>query len=114
MGTGTTASKTEAMYFPPPRQAYDNAFTSRFNVLDSNGLPTVYIDYTKELKYLGSIISSSLSSEADVEKRIKSATAAFVAIKHIPTNKRIDNKVKGGCSWRFACASYSMDLKFGA
>jgi hypothetical protein len=32
IGRGATASKTEAMYFPPPRQAYAAADTSRFIV----------------------------------------------------------------------------------
>ena len=49
----------------------------------------------KEFRYLGSIIHHSLTSDADVDKRIKSATAAFGALKNIYTDKHIDLKVKG-------------------
>ena len=74
-------SKTEAMYFPPPRVEYSAADTSRIVVLDARGQPAGFIDFTTEFKYLGSIVHYSLSSEADVDKRIKSATAAFGALK---------------------------------
>ena len=69
--------------------------TSRFNVLDVNGSVAGFIDFTQEFKYLGSIIHCSLTSEADVDRRIKSATAAFGALKNIFTNRNIDLKIKG-------------------
>ena len=43
VGRGDTASKTEAMYFPPPRTAYEAADTSRFYV-DGNG----FIDFCEK------------------------------------------------------------------
>jgi hypothetical protein len=48
-----------------------------------------------EFKYLGSIVHHSLTSDADVDKRIRSASSAFGALKNILTNKDIDLKVKG-------------------
>ena len=72
IGRGAAASKTEAMYFPLPRQAYAAADTSRF-LVDGTG----FIEFSESFKYLGSIIHYSLTSDADVHKRIKSATAAF-------------------------------------
>mgnify|MGYP000302869444 CR=1 FL=1 len=72
IGRGAAASKTEAMYFPPPRQAHAAADTSRFLV---DG--TDFLEFSESFKYLGSIIHYSLTSDADVHKRIKSATAAF-------------------------------------
>jgi hypothetical protein len=45
------------------------------------------------LKNLGSIVHHFLTSDADVDKRIRSASAAF-ALKNILTNKDIDLKVK--------------------
>lgn len=96
VGSGPTASKTEAMFFPPPRTAYELADTSRFEVLDSSGAPAGFIDFTKEFKYLGSIISTDATSDADVDKRIKSASAAFGALKGVLTNRYLDRKVKGG------------------
>ena len=95
VGNGGILSKTEAMYFPSPRVEYSVADTSRFDVLDVNGSVAGFIDFTQEFKYLGSIIHSSLTSEADVDRRIKSATAAFGALKNIFTNRNIDLKIKG-------------------
>ena len=62
---------------------------------DPTGAPLGFIDFTKEFKYLGSIVHYSLSSEADVDKRIKSATAAFGALKNVFTNRHLDLKLKG-------------------
>jgi hypothetical protein len=91
VGRGGTASKTEAMFCPKPHKLYQSENTGRFN-LDGDG----FIDFTEEFKYLGSIITSSLTSDADVEKRIKSATAIFGAMsKCIFTRKDISPKVKG-------------------
>ena len=56
IGRGATASKTEAMYFPPPRQAYEAAGTSRF-LVDGTG----FVEISESFKYLGSIIQTLLS-----------------------------------------------------
>jgi hypothetical protein len=66
---GATASKTEAMYFPPPRRAYAAADTSRF-LVDGTG----FLEFSESFKYLGSIINYTFTSDADVCKRIKLAT----------------------------------------
>ena len=75
VGRGSAALKTEAMYCPKPHKAYGDEDTWRFAV-DGDG----FIEFTREFKYLGSIISTSLTSDADVDKRIKSATAIFGAL----------------------------------
>ena len=54
-----------------------------------------FIDFATEFKYLGSIIHPSLSSDADVDRRIKAATAAFGSLKKVLSNKHLDPKVKG-------------------
>jgi hypothetical protein len=54
----------------------------------------VYLPW-KEFKYLCSIVHQSLTSDADVDKRIRSASAAIGALKNILTNKDIYLKVKG-------------------
>jgi hypothetical protein len=82
--------KTEAMYFPPPRQAYAAADTSRF-LVDGTG----FVEFSKSFKYLGSVIHYSLTSDADICKRIKSATAAFWALKNLFGDKYLSEKVKG-------------------
>jgi hypothetical protein len=68
---------------------------SRLDVLDYLGNPFSFIDFTTEFKCLGSIVYHSLASDADVDKRIRSVSAAFRALKNILTNKDIDLKVKG-------------------
>ena len=90
IGRGAAASKTEAMYFPLPRQAYAAADTSRF-LVDGTG----FIEFSESFKYLGSIIHYSITSDADVHKRIKSATAAFGALKNLFGDKYLSEKVKG-------------------
>jgi hypothetical protein len=83
------------MFFPPPRRSYSESNTSRLDVLDNTGNAIGFIDFTTEFKYLGSIVNNSLTSDADVDKRITSASAAFGALKNILTYKDIDFKVKG-------------------
>ncbi len=55
----------EAMYFPLPRAEYSAARTCWI------------VGFTKDAMYLGSIIRHSLTSDTDVDERIKSTTAAF-------------------------------------
>ena len=84
IGVETTLSKTEAMYFSPPRVDYSNADTSRFDIRNADGFTAGFVNFTKEFKYLGSIIDSSLTSDADVDMRIKAATSAFGALQKCP------------------------------
>jgi len=90
VGRGDAASKTEAMYFPPPRTAYEAANTSHF-YNDGTG----FIDFFEKIKYLGSILRYSLTSDADVDKRIASETVAFGALKNIFTDKYLSEELKG-------------------
>ena len=48
VGNGDNPSKTEAMYFPPPRAEYSAADTSRITVLNNQGSPVGFVDF-----YLG-------------------------------------------------------------
>jgi hypothetical protein len=84
-----TPSKTEAVFIPPPRRLYSDADTSRLGVLDYLGNVIGFIDFTTEFKYLGSIVHHSPTSDSDVDKRIRSASAAFGALQNILTNKDI-------------------------
>ena len=49
-----------------------------------------YVDSTNEFKYLSSLITPSLTSDADVTKRLKAASAAFGAPKGVFRNKHLD------------------------
>ena len=73
-----------------PQIPLEAADTSRF-YLDGTG----FIDFCEQFKYLGSIIHYSLTSDADVGKRIASATAAFGALKNIFTGKYLSEELKG-------------------
>jgi len=78
------------MYFPPPRTAYEAADTSRFYI-DGTG----FIDFCEKFKYLGSFLHYSLTCDADVDKRIASATAVFGALKNIFTDKYLSEELRG-------------------
>jgi hypothetical protein len=53
IGIGATPSKTEAVFFPPPRRSYSEANTSRLDVLDDTGNAIGFIDFATKFKYLG-------------------------------------------------------------
>jgi hypothetical protein len=89
IGRGATASETEAMYFPPPRQAHAAADTSRCFV-DGTG----FVELSESFKYWA-WSSITLTSDADICKRIKSATAAFGAMKKLFGDKHLSENVKG-------------------
>jgi hypothetical protein len=81
-------SKTEALFCGA--RSRDMGDTSSFAVADG------FISFTDVFKYLGSLISENLTSDADVDKRIRSAVAAFGALdKAIFSNKRINIKTRG-------------------
>jgi hypothetical protein len=68
-------SKTEAMYFPPPKSAYDQADTTPLNI--DGG----HVHFTKRFKYLGSILSSNLKDDDEIDARIKAGSAAFASVR---------------------------------
>ena len=72
-----------------------NADTSRFDIRNADGSTVGFVDFTKEFKYLGSIVDSSLTSDADVDMRIKAATSAFGAHKNVLTSLSVYLRVKG-------------------
>ena len=58
---------------------------------------TGFIDFCDKFKYkyLGSILHYSLNSDADVDKRVASATAAFGALINIFNSKYLSEELKG-------------------
>ena len=46
----------------------------------------IKVSFTTEFKYLGSIVHFSLTSDADVNKRIRAAAAAFGALRGVLCN----------------------------
>lgn len=51
--------------------------------------------FTKKFKYLGPIANSSLTSDADVDKRIRSAAAAFGALRSVLCNFALLGALRG-------------------
>ncbi len=73
---------------------YFTADAPRFDIRNADSPTVGFVDFTKEFKYLGSIIYSSLTSDADVNMRIKAATSAFGALKIVLTSLSVDLRVK--------------------
>ena len=89
-GDDRVASKTEAVFFPRPHETQEDGDTSDFDCAHG------FISFTDEFRYLGGIIHSSLTSDADVDARIASASAAFGALrKCFFSNKDITPQDKG-------------------
>ena len=65
------------MFCPRPGQAYDDADTSDVTADDVGGV----VSFTASFKYLGSLIDNCLRDNADVHGRVKSAAAAFGALR---------------------------------
>jgi len=95
VGSGATASKTEAMYYPPTRLSYDDGDTTPFTVFGPNGEGLGFVSFTKEFKYLGSLVHHSLTSDADVNKRVKSAAAAFGSLRSVLCNYALSEPLRG-------------------
>ena len=73
VGRNGKQSKTEAMYFPRPGALYEDEDTSDLFV-DGGNIP-----FVRRFKYLGSIISSNLRDDSEIDARIKAAGAAFAS-----------------------------------
>ena len=83
IGVSITLSKNKAMHFPLPRVEYSNAYMPCFKIRNADGSTVGFVDFTKEFTDLGSIIDSSLTSYADVDVLIETATSAFGAFQEL-------------------------------
>ncbi len=75
VGRGGSKSKTKAMYFPPPRSSSEDASTLPIKV--DGGAVT----FTQSFKYLESLVTSNLDDSAEVDARIRAASAAFASLR---------------------------------
>ena len=100
-GTEKAGSKTEAIYFPPALNSpvsdgsSDESRTEGLDGFEDDeanfDLKTGgYISYTKEFKYLGSIITQDLRDNTEIEGRIKKGQAAVAALINVWRNPHID------------------------
>ena len=72
-GNVVSKSKTEAVFFPPPNYTSTNDDTLPLRVDDGTGVVT----FTQHFRYLGVILSSTLTDEEEIGRRLASAAAAF-------------------------------------
>ena len=90
----TDTSKTVAIFFPK-RNGTSQGDKRRNEMADEPGNPC-YVNFVDYIKYLGSIIDSSLSCERDILARLKTAQMMFGALsKDIMRNNWLNLKVKG-------------------
>jgi hypothetical protein len=76
--------------FQALKETQDDGDTTNFSVADG------FVSFTDEFRYLGYIIHSSLTSDANVKMRITSASKAFGALREcFFSNKDISSKDKG-------------------
>ena len=94
LGTPSTKSKSEAMFFPSSlKQAqldYDNNILPNDLQLPSNKK----VHFVKNFKYLGSTITPLLNEDAEIDIRIRKAKSIMGASKHFFDNRDIDKKIK--------------------
>ena len=88
--------------------AYEAADTSRFYI-DGTG----FIDFCEKFKYLGSMLHYSLTSDADVDKRITSATAAFGALKTFLLTSIFRRNLRVKYTRLLSCLLYFTVVKLG-
>jgi hypothetical protein len=100
VGRGQTASKTEAVFYPAPRQPH-SAGDQTDLVCDGNG----FISFTSEFIYLGSVVHNTLTCDADVDRRIAKASAAFGALRQPFFNSRIPTLEDKGRVYVALCLS---------
>ena len=79
VGSGTAASKTEAMYYPTSTGPYEDSDTTPLTLSGPGGEDLCFVGFTKEFRYMGPIVHSSLESDTNVDKRTRSAAVAFGA-----------------------------------
>ena len=74
---------------------YEDGDTAPFKVSGPGGEDLGFVSFTKELRHLGPIAYSSLTSDADVDKYIRSAAAAFVALRGVLCNSALEEALRG-------------------
>jgi hypothetical protein len=100
VGRDQTKSKTEAVFYPAPRQPHSAGDQTDF-ACDGDG----FISFTSEFIYLGSVVHSSLTCDADVDRRIAKASAAFGALRQPFFNSRIPSLEDKGRVFVALCLS---------
>ena len=72
--------------------------TTPFTVFGPRGEVLGFVTFVLEFKYLGSLVHHSLTSDADVNKRIKAASAAFGALRSVLFIFVLSETLRGRCT----------------
>jgi hypothetical protein len=83
-------AKTEAMHIPARGTTPEPTATADYDVLD-NGR---FISFCDSFRYLGTQITPDLDETFEIDTRIRAATKAFMSMKDIFFNKKIDLKTR--------------------
>jgi len=88
-------SKTVAIYFQTAKGKLSDGNTSNIDMVDDLGNPC-HVAFDSSIKYLGSIIHQDLTSDVDIDARLKSAQQAFGALcKDVLKSNRLNLTIKG-------------------
>jgi hypothetical protein len=94
VGSSTTKSKTECIFFPATLKLAI-AQVEKNLLPDNLILPNdKQINFVTKFKYLGSFIMPFLNEDAEIESRIKKAKSILGASRHFFDNKDVDHRVK--------------------
>ena len=94
LGSETTKSKSEAMFFPTSLKQARSDQTNN-HVPEELLLPNnKKVHFVSRFKYLGSIITPLLNEDAEIDARIKKAKSIMGASKYFFDNKDVDKRIK--------------------
>ena len=83
-------SKTEIMFLPKPNNEPDPTKTNDI-ILNEDG---DCFTFTDKFKYLGTMFTTNLKDDYDIQKRIQNASKAFGTMKNVLTNNTLDTKIR--------------------
>ncbi len=91
LGSLSTTSKSEAMFFPASLKEAKLQTELPEDIVLPDG---ARIQFTKKFKYLGSLITPLLNEDAEIEARIRKAKSIMGFSKHLFDNKDVDCQLK--------------------
>ena len=83
------------MHCPSGTGFYEDGGMMPHTVPGPGGEDLGFVGFAKEFKYMGSIVHLSLTSDADVDQRIRSAAAAYGALSSVVCNFALEGGLRG-------------------
>ncbi len=91
LGSDSSKSKSEAMYFPASLKEAKMQTELPGDLTFPDGSR---IHFTKSFKYLGSVVTPCLNEDTEIEMRIRKAKSLMGYAKHFFSNKDVDRRIK--------------------